>query len=57
MYSLIEHRFLHFFFFGATSQVWALAYLHETLRFTSVFLILRQSVGLFGRVISSSQGL
>jgi hypothetical protein len=26
-----------FFFFGATAPVWALAYLHETLRFTSVF--------------------
>jgi hypothetical protein len=25
------------FFFGATSPIWALAYLHETLRFTSVF--------------------
>jgi hypothetical protein len=24
-------------FFGATTPVWALAYLHETLRFTSVF--------------------
>jgi hypothetical protein len=44
------------FFFGATAQIWALAYLHETLRFTSVFYILRQLVGLLGRVISSSQG-
>jgi hypothetical protein len=26
-----------FFFFDATAQIWALAYLHETLRFTSVF--------------------
>jgi hypothetical protein len=26
-----------FFFFGATAPIWALAYLHETLRFTSVF--------------------
>jgi hypothetical protein len=26
-----------FFFFGATASIWALAYLHETLRFTSVF--------------------
>jgi hypothetical protein len=26
-----------FFFIGATAPVWALAYLHETLRFTSVF--------------------
>jgi hypothetical protein len=28
------------FFFGATARIWALAYLHETLRFTSVFYIL-----------------
>jgi hypothetical protein len=26
-----------FFSFGATAPIWALAYLHETLRFTSVF--------------------
>jgi hypothetical protein len=26
-----------FFPFGATAHIWALAYLHETLRFTSVF--------------------
>jgi hypothetical protein len=25
-----------FFFFGATAPIWVLAYLHETLRFTSV---------------------
>jgi hypothetical protein len=25
------------FFFGATAPIWALAYLHETLHFTSVF--------------------
>jgi hypothetical protein len=25
------------FFFGTTAPIWALAYLHETLRFTSVF--------------------
>jgi hypothetical protein len=25
------------FFFGAAAPIWALAYLHETLRFTSVF--------------------
>jgi hypothetical protein len=25
------------FFFAATAPIWALAYLHETLRFTSVF--------------------
>jgi hypothetical protein len=29
-----------FFFFGAETQIWSLAYLHKTLRFTSVFLIL-----------------
>jgi hypothetical protein len=34
--SCIIHQIL-FFFFGATAQIWALAYLHETLRFTSVF--------------------
>jgi hypothetical protein len=28
---------LIFFSFGATAPIWALAYLHETLRFTSVF--------------------
>jgi hypothetical protein len=27
----------HVFFFGARAPIWALAYLHETLRFTSVF--------------------
>jgi hypothetical protein len=26
-----------FFSFGATAPIWALAYLHETLRFTSVY--------------------
>jgi hypothetical protein len=26
-----------FFFFGATAPIWALAYLHETLYFISVF--------------------
>jgi hypothetical protein len=26
-----------FFPFGATAPIWALAYLHETLRFTSVY--------------------
>jgi hypothetical protein len=37
-------RFMHFsqganvfFSFGATAPIWALAYLHETLRFTSVY--------------------
>jgi hypothetical protein len=29
-----------FFSFGATAPIWALAYLHETLRFTSVYQIL-----------------
>jgi hypothetical protein len=28
---------LIFFFFDATAPIWALAYLHETFRFTSVF--------------------
>jgi hypothetical protein len=28
------------FFFGATTPIWAFAYLHETLRFTSVLQIL-----------------
>jgi hypothetical protein len=27
----------YFFFSGATAPIWPLAYLHETLRFTSVF--------------------
>jgi hypothetical protein len=27
----------YFFSFGATAPIWALAYLHETLRFTSVY--------------------
>jgi hypothetical protein len=36
--------------------MWALSYLHETL-FHFGFLGLRQSVGLLGWVISSSQGL
>jgi hypothetical protein len=31
---------LLFFFSGATAPIWALAYLNETLRFTSVFSIL-----------------
>jgi hypothetical protein len=26
-----------FFFLGAAAPIWAMAYLHETLRFTSVF--------------------
>jgi hypothetical protein len=29
--------FIGFLFFGATAPIWALAYLHEPLRFTSVF--------------------
>jgi hypothetical protein len=48
--------FLFFFSFRAAAPIWALAYLHETLRFTSVY-DLRHSVGLLGRVISSSHGL
>jgi hypothetical protein len=32
--------FSDFFSFGTTAPIWALAYLHETLRFTSVFKIL-----------------
>jgi hypothetical protein len=47
----------NFFSFGATAPIWPLAYLHETLGFTSVYYILRHLVGLLGRVISSSQGL
>jgi hypothetical protein len=31
--------FTFFFSFGATAPIWALAYLHETLRFTSVLSI------------------
>jgi hypothetical protein len=27
----------NFFFFGATAPIWALAYFHETLHFTSVY--------------------
>jgi hypothetical protein len=27
----------YFFPFGATAHIWALAYLHETFRFTSVY--------------------
>jgi hypothetical protein len=44
------------FSFGATAPIWTLAYLHET-PFHFGFLDLRQSVGLLGRMISSSQGL
>jgi hypothetical protein len=51
----VEHRF--FFSFRATAPIWALAYLHESLRFTSVLPDLRHSVGLLGRVIRSSRGL
>jgi hypothetical protein len=29
-----------FFFLGATAPIWALAYLHKALHFTSVFYIL-----------------
>jgi hypothetical protein len=38
--SATAHTTNYFFFFGATAPIWALAYLHETLRFTSVFYIL-----------------
>jgi hypothetical protein len=31
---------VYFFSFGATAPIWALAYLHEILRFTSVYKIL-----------------
>jgi hypothetical protein len=54
----MNDRVMYIFFFGATASIWAMAYLHETLRFTSVFFLdVRQSVGFLGRVISSSQGL
>jgi hypothetical protein len=33
----IQQRATAMFSFGATPPIWALAYLHETLRFTSVF--------------------
>jgi hypothetical protein len=33
----LKMSFTTFFFFGATAPIWALAYLHETLRFISVF--------------------
>jgi hypothetical protein len=36
----LQSSFNVFFFFGATAPIWAFAYLHETLRFTLVFLIL-----------------
>jgi hypothetical protein len=35
--SLLPGDTRHFFAFGATAPVWALAYLHETLRFTLVY--------------------
>jgi hypothetical protein len=35
--SLIHISWLHFVSFGATAPILALAYLHETLRFTSVY--------------------
>jgi hypothetical protein len=34
---LPTHVYQLFFFFVATAQIWALAFLHETLRFISVF--------------------
>jgi hypothetical protein len=33
----VSDVYVTFFFFGATASIWALAYLHETLRFTLVF--------------------
>jgi hypothetical protein len=48
--------YYYYFFFGTKTPIWALVYLHET-PFHFGFLDLRQSVGLLGRVISSSQGL
>jgi hypothetical protein len=45
------------FSFGATAHIWALAYLHETFLFHFSLLDLGHSVGLLGRVISSSQGI
>jgi hypothetical protein len=33
----VHNVLLKVFFFDATAPIWALAYLHETLRFTSVF--------------------
>jgi hypothetical protein len=44
-----ETDILNIFFFGATAPIWASP-------FHFGFLDLRQSVGLLGRVISSSQG-
>jgi hypothetical protein len=32
-----KHRINTFFSFGATAHIWALAYLHETFRFTSIY--------------------
>jgi hypothetical protein len=37
LYKGIADSYLHFFPFGATAHIWALAYLHETFRFTSVY--------------------
>jgi hypothetical protein len=34
-----ENRWKYFFSFGATAPIRALAYLHETFRFTSIYLI------------------
>jgi hypothetical protein len=36
LYALITTN-IQFFSFGATAHIWALAYLHETFRFTSVY--------------------
>jgi hypothetical protein len=40
MIKSLNYLYLYFFSYGATAPNGALAYLHETLRFTSVFLIL-----------------
>jgi hypothetical protein len=32
-----EYENGYFFYFGATAPIWALAYLRETLRFTTVY--------------------
>jgi hypothetical protein len=37
IYGKCSRSHILFFFFGATALIWALAYLHETLRFTSVY--------------------
>jgi hypothetical protein len=34
------NKYIYFFPLGASAPIWALAYLHETLRFSSVLQIL-----------------